>query len=94
MSILAAWLWLTPNKMDSPTTWVTGLGRALLVTFLGRMAIFIGDFQDENFSRWVLVGHVSAGIDDGGMDEKAMPHVIEQRVTEGRLAILETIGAV
>ena len=39
-------------------------------------------------------GDVAAGIDDGGIDEEAILHAIEQGVAEGRLAVLAAEGAV
>ena len=35
-----------------------------------------------------------AGIDDGRIDEEAVLHAIEQRVAEGRLAVVAAEGAV
>ena len=67
---------------------------ALFVGFFLIVAAVVGVVDNKAFFGQQLGGDVSARIDDGGVDEVALFHAIEQGIAERGLAVFATEGAI
>ena len=56
--------------------------------------LFVFEVYDKPLFRQELCGDLAAGIHDGGIDQEAIFHAIEQRVAERGLSIIAAEGAV